>query len=64
MLMKFRKFRASFSGKSKVYLFFQHHGERLVDKGACINICPYPSEFYSEMLTNIIAQIVKECVSI
>lgn len=50
--------------KNKVYLFFQHHGERLVDKGACINICPYPSEFYSEMLTNIIAQIVKECVSI
>lgn len=35
--MKFRKFRAPFSGKSKVYLFFQHHGERLVDKGACIS---------------------------
>lgn len=37
MLMKFRKFRALFSGKSKVYLFFQYHGERLVDKGVCIS---------------------------
>lgn len=54
----------TFLDASVVAEAFLHHEERLVDKGACINICPYPSEFYSEMLTNIIAQIVKECVSI